>query len=244
MIFRKTESKRRGSVLMELVVVLPLYFLLFGGVFMLGGVALSRIRMHLGDHLVTWVGGSRFCPTNEQGQKDPDKVRELVDQIFGCAIGGIAKDDDGFEVRWDSEGAWAVNDFMGMYYGGVTRLPVNVPSWIRGMMGMGGVMFESGTPGWLIAETSVFSCGRFRSYSFHRLSLPGIDNGGDPSGTLTSRAKSVPAKDVATRGYLETVLGETWIGLGESDEKPGKGKGGLSAALDIPKGRLLGRFGE
>lgn len=235
-------KSERGSVLMEFVIVAPLYFLLLGGLFMIGGLMLNRIRMHVGDHLVTWVGGSRFCPTDSDSsageiERSSEKVKELTAQLFGVPIGGMSLDDEGFEVRLTDDDQEKVNDFMGLYFGGITRLPVNIPAWIRGMMGMQGTMTRDGNSEWLLMDTAEYGCGYERSYSFHRMFVD-FDSKGGSSGNY--RSKFISAADVATRGYLESVLNETWIGGGESDAKPTT----ISEAQTFPQGRLLGRFGE
>ncbi len=233
-----------GSVLMEFVIVAPLYFLLLGGMFMVGGLLLNRIRMHVGDHLVTWVGGSRFCPTDSDSRtgekvRSSEKVKELTAQLFGVPIGGMSMDDDGFEVKLTDDDKEKVNDFMGLYFGGITRLPVNVPAWVRGMMGMHGTMTDGGDSEWFLMETAEYECGFDRSYSFHRLFMD-LDSKDGSSGDVSYRSKSISAADVAMRGYLESVLGEIWIGGAVSEKKTVS----IGEAKTFPQGRLLGRFGE
>lgn len=239
MIGNKSES---GSVLMEFVIVAPLYFLLLGGLFMVGGLMLNRIRMHVGDHLVTWVGGSRFCPTDYDSatgetRRSPEKVKSLTSQLFGVPIGGMSLDDEGFEVKLSDDNLEKVNDFMGLYFGGITRLPVDIPAWIRGMMGMQGAMATDGNSEWFLMDTAEYGCGYERAFSFHRMSLD-FDSEKGISGNY--RSKFISAADVATRGYLESVLNERWIGGGSSDAKPAT----ITGAQTFPQGRLLGRFGE
>lgn len=234
----------RGSVLMEFIIVAPLYFLLLGGLFMVGGLGLNRIRMHVGDHLVTWVGGSRFCPT-ESGSQSGDaekswkKVKELTSQLFECPIGGMSTDDEGFEVKRPDDEPTRVNDFMGLYFGGITRLPVNVPSWVRGMMGMQGAMTRDGNSEWFLMETAEYDCGHDRAYSFHRMGLD-FDSKNGGSDSLPYRSKFIRASDVVSRGYLESVLNENWIGSSSSQRTTVT----IGAAQEFPKGRMLGRFGE
>ena len=205
---------------------------------------LNRIRMHVGDHLVTWVGGSRFCPTdsdsNDEGiERSSERVKELTAQLFGVPIGGMSLDDEGFEVKRPDDDPTRVNDFMALYFGGITRLPVNIPSWIRGMMGMQGTMTSDGNSEWFLMDTAEYESGYARSYSFHRMSLD-LDSKGDNVGDSSYRSKSISAVDVATRGYLESVLTEIWIGSPESQAKPPQ----IGDARTFPQGRLLGRFGE
>ena len=236
------DKGERGSVLMEFVIVAPLYFLLLGGIFMVGGLMLNRIRMHVGDHLVTWVGGSRFCPVDsdslDEDNRSAEKVKELTAQLFGIPVGGMTLDDEGFVVKRPDDDLSRVNDFMALYFGGITRLPVNIPAWIRGMMGMQGAMTTDGNSEWFLMDTAEYECGYARSYSFHRMFLD-LDSKDGSGGDSSYRSKSISAADVATRGYLEGVLNETWIG------RPSQAKATvIGEAQTFPQGRLLGRFGE
>lgn len=223
---------RRGSVLMEFVLVAPLYFALLGGLFIVGGLLVNRMRMHMSDHLVTWIGASRLCPgsvdsqTGEK-QKDSQIVQSLVNQLFDRAVGGIEPDKESFVVKWDDSNELRVNGFMGFYYGGITKLPVSVPSWIRGMLGMQGAVTGDGTSEWFNMETAEFDCGYFRSYSFHRLSS-------------TSRSRETRGIDIASGGVLESVLNEIWIGSERKEDVSIP----IQTVKGNNKGRVLGRFGE
>ena len=46
---RLTSSRKRGSILMEFVLVLPIYILLFGALYLFGDVGLNAIRISTGD---------------------------------------------------------------------------------------------------------------------------------------------------------------------------------------------------
>ncbi len=216
---------------MEFVLVAPLYLMLLGGLFMVGGLMLNRLRMHVGDHLVTWVGGSRFCPMDEDGNPSGEKVEELTLQLFRIPIGGPLVNEQGFDVKKVDEDPAKINDFMALFFGGIKRLPLDVPSWIRGMLGLHGVMMHEGDNEWFLMETSEYNAGYDRSFSFHRL----------PMGDDSNRSSTVSSADLVTAGYLEAVLQEGWIGkettstVNEttSDEKQ-----------EFPKGRQLGWFAE
>ncbi|MCL1856629.1 MAG: hypothetical protein FWF84_03170 [Kiritimatiellaeota bacterium] len=51
---------RRGSVLMETVLVLPLYLTLLGGLFIVGDMLLGRLRLSAVERTYTWLVADRF----------------------------------------------------------------------------------------------------------------------------------------------------------------------------------------
>ena len=237
---------QRGSVLMEFVIVAPLYFLLLGGLFLVGDLILNRSRMHMGDHLATWVGASRFCPRSEGG-KDRDAVDGLVQELFGRSVGGVVPhgENGGFDTNWfdvlEDNSAGKVNGFMGLFYGGILNLPVKVPDWVRGMIGLHGLTMGKGSNEIFLMKTADFHCGDYRSYSFHRLPMHGIDDTHIPTGEdeKVSRSKRIAAGDIVLRGQLDNVIRETWISTGVPF-KPGN----LRPKQPFAKQRYLGRFGE
>ena len=233
---------------MEFVIVAPLYFLLLGGMFMVGDLILNRARMHIGDHLATWVGASRFCPKNGNG-KDKEAVDLFVQELFDRAIGGIVPhgENDGFDTDWfdvrEDHRKSKVNGFMELFYGGIRQLPVKIPNWVRGMVGMHGVMVGEGADEVFLMDTADFNCGDWRSYSFHRLPMHGIDDTQDPTGDdeKISRSKRIAAGDIAiaNRGHVGNVIMETWVSTGIV-----KAPGELGPHAPLSKKRLLGEYGE
>ena len=50
----------RGSVLMEFVLVLPVYMAVIGGVLWLGLKSLDATNLRAADHWAVWMAGNRF----------------------------------------------------------------------------------------------------------------------------------------------------------------------------------------
>ena len=188
---------RRGSVLMEFIVVAPLYFALLGGMYFVGELMLNRYRLAVGDHLGTWLAGTRLM--DRSGGND--------------AIGGLFQDylfRDTHELAGqlsigrDTRG---MNYFMSMYGGGIKRLSISVPNWIRGMLYMhqafsGGDMDDLKTK----RTFDYFKDADYhRSFSFHR-----------SSGWPSSHNRAASAFDIVNSEILANVLGDTWI-LSESN---------------------------
>lgn len=70
--FLKTYLYRNqcGSVLMETVLVLPLYLAFFSGVFLIGDLILIRAKLTAGDRVAAWSYGNRNSPMQAGAIKD------------------------------------------------------------------------------------------------------------------------------------------------------------------------------
>ena len=58
-----------GSVLMETILVIPLYIAFFSGIFMLGDLELGRGRLNAGDRFAVWLAGNRHVNKNDDAVK-------------------------------------------------------------------------------------------------------------------------------------------------------------------------------
>ena len=238
------DSLRRGSVLMEFIIVAPLYFILLGGLFIVGDLAMNKIRFHIGEHFVTWVGASRYCPVVANGgARDPDQIKAWVKPMYDLSIGG-AIDNAGFRVDTPKEDVsqYFHNHFMQFYMGRIKKLPVKMPDWARGMLSMGDVMQGNA----INDEYATISFERgesFHSYSFHRLPLAGIDTKAYDS---YSRSKDIPASQVVGDEILSHVVGaDAWIN-NLDDDKGGAPNPTVKIAVKNEEDvlRFLGAFAE
>lgn len=228
-----TARGRDGSVLMEFIIVAPLYFILLGGLFAVADVAVSRIRLHISDHFVTWVGGSRLCPLDEDGRRDGALVQSQLKSLYDESIGGPLQEDY-FKVDSERDDGTKINAFMGLYKGGVRVLRINVPSWARGMLASQDVVMNTGDAP-MLGSTIAFSCDYERSFCFNRFGLA-------TSPAFNRDRNAIPAQDLATRGYLNNVVSDRWIS--QVDEGDGSPPMTISAAQELPNGRKLGGFAE
>ena len=234
---------------MEFIIVAPLYFILLGGLFILGDLAVNRIRVHIGDHFVTWVGGSRFCPVDGNGNKDKNKVQAILKPLYDLSIGG-AVNGVGFKVDSSDDRASAgnhanLNSFMKFHMGKVKRLPLKMPGWARGMFTMNDAM--EGKDGSGEYEDMVFNRDRgFSSYVFHRCALSGIDKYA-PSAEKDgySRSRGISADRLVHGDYVSSVVGDFWIsdpGYGDGGGVGNSQSGSAQSMGEVP--RYLGYFGE
>lgn len=217
---------RTGSVLMEFVIVAPLYFVLLGGLFIVGDLAMNRIRVHIGDHFVTWVAG---C-----GVTDNEKVKRWLKPMYDLSIGGNI-DSAGFKVdKANDKDSKRLNQFMALYMGHVKRLPLKMPDWARGMFGMEEAVFGS-SPNDEYANVT-FESEHFRSFSFHRLPHVKVD----PKFNRDFNRTAISATNLVQRGYLDNVYRDTWPYEPFADVKLPE----LSPLQHGAVERSLGYFGE
>lgn len=222
----------RGSVLMEFIIVAPLYFLLLGGMFILGDAALNRIRLHIGDRCVTWAGGDR------RFQRFEDCVQQLRDAIEPMFVYSIDAQNPEFRVAREVGDSSQFNSFCAFYMGAVNELILSIPSWAQGMRDMPEVMandYDSEA-----VSTTEFDCDYYRSFSFHRLWLRGVDDAEPNADDAFCRSRLLSANDMVSRGVLENVLAERWIGSAAEPQINTP----LRGSSQMAKQRILGDFGE
>lgn len=119
-----------GTVLMECVVMLPMYFALLGGLFLVGEIAVNNMRVEMGDSIVTGLAADRIAPAII-----PD---DAMTYLFQEKISGHGD----YEVDSDSgSGNNEVNHFSAKYMGFVS-FGLYLPDWVRGWLSLGNVMAE------------------------------------------------------------------------------------------------------
>lgn len=246
----KSRSTARGSVLMEFIIVAPLYFLLLGGMFIVGDAALARIRIHLADHLVTWLGGDRRFTKFNDSSEALRLAKKAVATVFSRTMSADAPT---FFVDRSKGKHKNVNDFCALYMGMVDSLELPIPNWISGAFDMYRVMSKEEKWWNPNGEEYDLAGGKstgfdfrdyeknenYRAYAFHRLWLDGVDDeqGGRNS---SSRAKSISAGELVMDGHLVKTLNEPWISTGGNDEEISIGASDKMSAIS----RMLGEYGE
>lgn len=242
---------RRGSVLMEFVVVAPLYFAILGGMFIVGDLVTNSARMHMGDFFVTWVGGGRFCPVDANGDEDAKEVKALLKPLYDLSLNG-AVDGVGFKVDYEKgaeQSDQELNCFMRFYMGKVKELPISMPGYISGMFSMEDAMHgKDGADEYATVTFKRTEKDDFRSFSFHRQKLFGIDDdlpGGVRSPESNSRGRGIRASEMVQAGYLGNVIAEGWASdIGEEGDAPTPSIDDLQPGVDVQHSRVLGMFGE
>lgn len=194
-------NSRRGSVLMEFVVVMPLYCALLGGLFFLGELSVNRIRLHVGDQVGTVLAATRLMKPTPGMERDP-----IVDLLGRYVFGDTLELTGEISVGQDPV---FKNGFMAMYAGGIKRLEVKAPAWMRGMLYMHEAFDGGGMENLKADPAYEYLPGKDwrRSMSIHRVRKWGEG---------VNRAAS--AGEVVNYGILMNVLSDNWI-LDMSKEK-------------------------
>lgn len=137
----------RGSVMMEFIIVLPIYLCLFGGLFLTGELLLARENLWGNDRMLAWLCGF-------------DAGDDLADSAM--ARFNILKDDgeSGWEFNEDDPERgklkWAgmldpgtqsymiSNHYLAMYSSHMSLSMKKLPAWIRGPLSVVSI-FSSGS---------------------------------------------------------------------------------------------------
>jgi len=125
-----------GSVLMETVIVIPLYMILLGGIFWIGDLIVTRQQLVIAERYVAWNTGLRY---DDKGKTDAETIHRL-----------FFADADGTPNPWHkpTAGDGTVDktfDWSHVASGQVT-LSVDLPDWLRYMFNTGHEIYDAEAP--------------------------------------------------------------------------------------------------
>lgn len=129
-------GSRRGSVLLETVIAIPLFMIMLGGIFWIGDLMVTRQQLVVADRYMAWNKGLRY---DDRGQTDPATVHRL---FFAEANGAPSRYHQPkiCDAKIDKTYDWS------HVASGQVRLDMRMPEWTRYMFNAGQVMYESGVP--------------------------------------------------------------------------------------------------
>ena len=137
--FSAGADSRRGSVLMETVIVLPILLLLFGGLFILGDMAHGRLHLTAVDRAAAWGSDNRFAePEFKSWLAFVPKTTSLriervrADEVLASA--DDAKSEAAAKAQMLHGNSWLA------FYGGYAHAKVAVPFWY-GSANAHGILF-------------------------------------------------------------------------------------------------------
>lgn len=111
----------QGSVLMEMILVIPLYIAFLSGIFLLGELTLGRNHLTMADRLGVWLTGTRhFAATSE-------KIKDVTSRAF--------LSNDQFAPGTEIE-SLRINSTPENFYqivSGGARLKMVLPQWVTGL---------------------------------------------------------------------------------------------------------------
>ncbi len=114
-----------GSVLMETVVALPLYFMLLGGIFWIGDLVLARQRTAIADRYLCWNRANAHVSSSFSLDGLSDDIGE---RLFGSyVLDRIELGSYGLRVSPLSH-SWSSSSF------GVVTAKLQMPIWTRGLL--------------------------------------------------------------------------------------------------------------
>lgn len=128
---KKTVLSDRGSILMETVLVIPLYLLVLSGIFWVGDLALLRSKSTFFDRFAAWCSGNRHDGNSSSGIKG-----ELKDNFLETSKVGD-QEVDNVQLRSKSSGkAWS------FIAGATVTVSAEPPVWTQGWRKVGAMMLE------------------------------------------------------------------------------------------------------
>lgn len=109
--------QKRGSILMEFVLVLPIYFVLFGYVFLLGDLGLKTIALATGDRDAAMDAGDRWGYSYSVFDGN-----QIVDSGLCPAQSATLRADENFKGAWSWQAA------------GRSMFNYKLPNWMSGFL--------------------------------------------------------------------------------------------------------------
>ena len=155
---------RRGSILMEFVLVLPIYIFLLGALYLLGDMGLNAVRISTGDRVAAMDAGDR-----EGHSKTPFFLRQMGEEASKALFESCAyRADENFQGSWSWQAAGKTTFAYELqsYGGGLISYP-----YLRyGDSSGGGVLGTLVGGGKVLFQSKDYSMGgKVRSYNYYTL---------------------------------------------------------------------------
>ncbi len=188
-----------GSVLMEGVLVLPLYLMVLGALFIVGDLIRARLTLQSVERSLTWLHGDRYV-----GHDDPG-----MGQMLAAIEDKVAAPVTGAKVDEMRKGGRLVGNTWLDAFIGYAVMEVKVPWWC-GMADAEAIMFSRETDG---EEELPFSDSYVLPEGLNGEANRQYRNGvlrRRPAGADKNRDRNAPGIQLADTGWAN-VAGEPWI---------------------------------
>ena len=215
---------RSGSIMMEFVLVLPIYMILLGLLFLWGDMGLKAIYLSFGDRCVAFDGTDRSGRSYDQFS--------AIEYISDALSAKSSKD---YRVDTEVKGSWSAQ------YAGRTGYEYKIYSWMNGIIGYPLSQYGNNSPGILevlVNENSEHLDGKgmervrkYNSYTLRRTEL-----GRNPSVCRNWDAK-------ALLGYAGSKRGWEWSRDEKyADSSAANLESSNSSQDSTPSPKSLGRY--
>ncbi len=194
-----------GSVMMETVLVLPLYIAFFSGIFLVGDLQACVGRLYAADRTAVVQSGNRHITGNIS-------TGDLTKVIFGSNM------DYGSSTRFTNVSASSTPSVWGHIVDGNSTLTFTLPSWTRGWQRAVNHVFGNSKADWAASDTIALD----GYYTFMRKADSSReDQCGEMYGTGSwSRIASEPFLTGDATGFSSSAMGSytrysqyvTWSG--------------------------------
>lgn len=137
MFFRQQEgrrSARQGAVLMETVLVIPLFMILLGGLSWIGDLMITRQKLLVADRYVAWNNGLRYPDKGPFGANDLHRLffsdrNRVPSQYHAPRVRSAAIEDD---YEWSHASA------------GQATVRATMPAWVYSMINAAAIIYRQG----------------------------------------------------------------------------------------------------
>ena len=186
----RTSKTETGSVLLETVIVIPLFMLLIGGIMWVGQLIYDKQKLVIADRYVAWNVGNRWNPGFGSGDMQgavqqkffPDAVHDQV-VVLSPVLGTVN--------RWWWEGFAGVN------------LNVTIPPWTLGWFAADAAINGRGTPASPVALQGRDVVSSSGNYEGHVVIMRSDWTG-------STRYGSANVNQNLGIGYVSVFSGEDW----------------------------------
>ena len=219
---KKLISNSKGSILMEAVIVMPLYMLLFGGMMLIGDMVLGGVNLYDSNRMLAWMAMDRFGIDDNFLVQQAQKGFEFTGENSITSSNGdpVWKFDESQKAKaywagiYNQGGSEYVtsNTYLALFKGAMPLKMNKIPMLYQGLLAVNDVMnrpdkvknAENGQDEGLLYKT-VFDLGKdewFAHYVVKRQPRPEKDAA--PPRDLCA------AELVVTNSWID-IIGDNWI---------------------------------
>ena len=194
-----------GSVLMEFILVAPLYLLLFGGLMLSSDIARLKNKIDMLDVFVTMGGTHRLM------QGDSEAVAGQIKDSFRSFPSGSVSSPGAYADLFESRDGIILSNRWNAVYGGRIDVEYKLPAFISSMMEIHRVLYggkkaaPSSIKFYTYPATGNFPTADSQVSRFHIIQRHWIGGKGD------GFDRTVSASKLIGNGVLSNVIGDGWL---------------------------------
>ena len=204
----RPSSSESGSVLMEFILVAPLYMLLFGGLLLTSEVLLLKNKVMMLDSFVTISGTHRLM------QGDQSAQNKQIKSIFAAFMPGSVSSPNRVGTLYEQADGNILANHWNAVFGGRIDVEYKMPTLIYEALSLQCIMFgnEADPPlqtsfkFYPDPKTGNFPGEEAREYRYHLVQRSWMPDTGEKA-----YDRAVSAKKLVQNNVMSNVLGDGWL---------------------------------